>query len=89
MLLELLQKFDVYRRPQRFEDYIAACEMIARGRQQLQEQGYPQGAYLRAAAQEAKAVDVKGLVERGLSGQALGEALKAERLAALERFTQA
>lgn len=88
-LLELLQKFDVYRRPQRFEDYITACEMIARGRQLLQEQGYPQGAYLRVAAQAAKAVDVKGLVERGLTGQALGEALKAERLAALERFTQA
>ncbi len=27
-LLELLQSFDVYRRPQRFEEFIAACEMV-------------------------------------------------------------
>ncbi|MFK3771805.1 multifunctional CCA tRNA nucleotidyl transferase/2'3'-cyclic phosphodiesterase/2'nucleotidase/phosphatase [Pseudomonas sp. NPDC089406] len=80
-LLEMLQKFDVYRRPQRFEDFIAACEMAARG------SGYPQGEYLRGAAEAARAVDVKPLVEQGLTGQSLGEALKAERLKALEAYT--
>ncbi|QXH51992.1 multifunctional CCA tRNA nucleotidyl transferase/2'3'-cyclic phosphodiesterase/2'nucleotidase/phosphatase [Pseudomonas fakonensis] len=80
-LLEMLQKFDVYRRPQRFEDFIAACEMAALG------PGYPQGEYLRGAAEAARAVDVKPLVEQGLTGQALGEALKGERLKALEAYT--
>ncbi|CAM3798595.1 CCA-adding enzyme [Pseudomonas reidholzensis] len=88
-LLELLQKFDVYRRPQRLEDFIAACEMVARGRQALEGDGYPQGDYLRGAAAAAKAVDVKSLVDKGLTGQALGEALKTERLNALQAYTQA
>lgn len=78
-LLEMLQKFDVYRRPQRFEDFIAACEMAASG-------DYPQADYLRGAAAAARAVDVKPLVEAGLTGQGLGEALKGERLKALEAY---
>ncbi|MFJ4349969.1 multifunctional CCA tRNA nucleotidyl transferase/2'3'-cyclic phosphodiesterase/2'nucleotidase/phosphatase [Pseudomonas sp. NPDC089428] len=78
-LLEMLQKFDVYRRPQRFEDFIAACEMATSG-------GYPQADYLRAAAAAARAVDVKPLVESGLTGQGLGEALRCERLKALEAY---
>lgn len=82
-LLEMLHKFDVYRRPQRFEDFIAACEMATLG------SGYPQGEYLRGAAEAARAVDVKPLLETGLTGQGLGEALKAERLKALEAYTSA
>lgn len=34
-LLELLQSFDVYRRPQRFEEFVVSCEMDARGRKGL------------------------------------------------------
>lgn len=85
-LLELLQKFDVYRRPQRFDDFINACEMDARGRLGLEQRAYPQADYLRGAAAAARAVDVKPLVERGLTGQALGEALKGERLKALKAY---
>jgi len=82
-LLELLQKFDVYRRPQRFEDFVAVCQMAALGDGK---QGYPQADYLRGAATAARAVEVKPLVQAGLIGQALGEALKAERLKALEAY---
>ncbi|MNC21215.1 Multifunctional CCA protein [compost metagenome] len=82
-LLELLQKFDVYRRPQRFEDFLIACEMTALGEGKA---GYPQADYLRGAAAAARAVDVKPLVQAGLTGQALGEALKGERLKALEAY---
>lgn len=83
VLLELLQKFDVYRRPQRFEDFLIACEMTALGEGKS---GYPQADYLRGAAAAARAVDVKPLVQAGLTGQALGEALKSERLKALEAY---
>ncbi|SEQ66864.1 tRNA nucleotidyltransferase (CCA-adding enzyme) [Azotobacter beijerinckii] len=85
-LLELLQHFDVYRRPQRFEEFIAACEMDARGRLDLEGRDYPQAAYLRGAAAAARAVDVKPLLERGLQGAALGEALKHERQRALKTY---
>ncbi|MNH04920.1 Multifunctional CCA protein [compost metagenome] len=85
-LLELLQRFDVYRRPQRFEEFIAACEMDARGRKGLEQRDYPQADYLRGAAAAARAVQVQPLVQSGLTGQALGEALKVERLKALQTY---
>jgi len=85
-LLELLQSFDVYRRPQRFEEFIAACEMDARGRLGLEQRDYPQAAYLRGAAEAARAVTVQPLIEQGYKGAELGEALKRERLKALQAY---
>ncbi|MBF8780642.1 multifunctional CCA addition/repair protein [Pseudomonas fulva] len=88
-LLELLQTFDIYRRPQRFEDFLAVCEMDAYAEQAPGPWDYPEGAYLRGAAAMAKSVQAKALVELGLKGQALGEALRARRLKALEAYVQA
>jgi len=85
-LLELLQSFDIYRRPQRFEEFIAACEMDARGRKGLEQRSYPQADYLRGAAQAARAVAVQPLLEQGFKGPVLGEALKRERLKALKTY---
>ena len=85
-LLELLQSFDIYRRPQRFEEFIASCEMDARGRKGLEQRSYPQAGYLRGAAKAARAVAVQPLLEQGFKGPKLGEALKRERLKALKIY---
>ncbi|MBT2339187.1 MULTISPECIES: multifunctional CCA addition/repair protein [Pseudomonas] len=85
-LLELLQSFDVYRRPQRFEEFIAACEMDARGRKGLEARSYPQADYLRGAAAVARGVAVQPLLEKGFKGPELGEAIKRERLRALKGY---
>ncbi|MBX8514550.1 multifunctional CCA addition/repair protein [Pseudomonas cichorii] len=85
-LLELLHSFDVYRRPQRFEEFIVACEMDARGRDGFEARNYPQADYLRGAAHAARTVAVQPLVEKGLKGQDLGNALKNERLDALKVY---
>lgn len=79
-LLDLLQSFDVYRRPQRFEEFIVACEMDARGRKGFEDRIYPQAQYLRGAAEAARQVAVQPLLDKGYQGQELGEALKRERL---------
>lgn len=88
-LLELLQAFDVYRRPQRFEEFIAASEMDARGRHGLENRAYPQADYLRGAARAAREVAVQPLLEKGFKGAELGEALKRERLKALKAYKEA
>lgn len=85
-LLGLLQSFDVYRRPQRFEEFLAACEMDARGRLGFEDRAYPQAAYLHGAMQAARAVAVQPLLAQGLQGAELGEALKRERLQALKAY---
>ena len=85
-VLELLHSFDVYRRPQRFEEFIAACEMDARGRHGFEQRSYPQAQYLRGAAEAARAVSVQPLLEKGLQGQELGNGLKNARLDALKVY---
>lgn len=87
-LLELLQRFDVFRRPQRFAEFIAACEMDARGRHGLEQRDYPQAAYLLGAAETARQVPVKPLLEQGFKGAELGEALNRERLLALKAYKE-
>lgn len=85
-LAELLQRFDVYRRPERFEAFIAASEMDSRGRLGLEDRDYPQADYLRGAMQAARGVSVQPLLEKGLKGTELGEALSRERLNALKNY---
>ncbi|WP_040259802.1 multifunctional CCA addition/repair protein [Pseudomonas massiliensis] len=82
-LFDLLQAFDIYRRPQRFAEFIDTCENAALC---IGQETFEPGAFLRDAAATARDVAVKPLLEAGLTGQALGEALKKARLAALEAY---
>src|SRR5690606_24473440 len=40
-LLKLFKAFDIYRRPERFEQFLGACEADARGRTGLEQRAYP------------------------------------------------
>lgn len=85
-LLKLLLRLDCLRRPARLVDFINACEMDARGRLGFTEREYPQADFLREAAECIRRVDVQPLLERGLKGAELGEALYRERLGALKVY---
>lgn len=85
-LLKLLQSFDAYRRPQRFAEFVTACEMDARGRLGFEQRDYPQASYLLGAANAARAVPVQPLLEQGFKGAELGAALQRERLQALKAY---
>ncbi len=63
--------------------------MDARGRLGLEERAYPQAEYLRGAMPGVRARwTVQPLLERGLKGAELGEALKGERLQALKHYKE-
>ena len=87
-LLKLFKAFDIYRRPERFEQFLGACEADARGRTGLEQRDYPQADYLRAAAETARTADVKALLEQGYQGAELGAALEQERLRLLSNYCQ-
>lgn len=82
-LLALLQHFDIYRRPQRFEHFLAVCDMVA-----APSAIEAASEVLRGAAEAARAVAVQPLLDAGHRGPALGEALRAARLEALSRYLQ-
>ncbi len=82
-VVRLLEGLDAFRRGERFEDFLVACEADARGRLGLAGAPYPQAAWLRAALHAASAIEAAGLAASGLAGAALGEALREERARAI------
>ena len=81
---ELLQGFDVLRRPARFEEFLQACDCAATVRT---DEGEPPLALLRQAAEVLRGVEVQPLVAQGFKGAALGEALKQARIDALAQLS--
>ncbi|HHQ14277.1 MAG TPA: multifunctional CCA addition/repair protein [Chromatiales bacterium] len=84
-VLKLLESLDAFRRPERFEAFLLACEADARGRTGLEDRPYPQADRLRRAREAAAAVTADRLREQGLSGPELGDAIRQTRLSAIER----
>jgi tRNA nucleotidyltransferase (CCA-adding enzyme) len=62
-IVKLLESLDAFRRPDRFELFLAACEADARGRTGLEKRDYPQSERLRAALAAARAVDAAAVAE--------------------------
>jgi tRNA nucleotidyltransferase (CCA-adding enzyme) len=56
-VVKLLERCDLFRRPERFEEVLAACEADHRGRLGHAERAYPQRELWRVAAAAAMAVD--------------------------------
>lgn len=94
-VVDLLEAIDAFRRPERLEPFLLACEADIRGRfppgtppEQRVPQDWPQGRFLRRAHAAAAAVPARPFVEQGLRGPAVGEAVhqaRAEAVAALPR----
>ena len=87
-VLKLLEATDAFRRPERFEEMLEACEADARGRTGLEAQPYPQREYLRRALAAAGAVSLDEGERQGLKGAAIGEKIREKRLAAIKGLAQ-
>jgi len=83
IVLETLQNLDAFRRPQRFEQFLLACEADSRGREGFAEQPYPQAEQFRHAFEIAKQVDIAAVLADGFKGVAIGEELQRRRVQAL------
>ena len=83
-VLELLEKLDAFRRPERLQSFLLACEADKRGRLGHADSAYPQADYLRAARAAAAAISAATFVAQGLSGTAIGAAMRQARVNAIE-----
>jgi tRNA nucleotidyltransferase (CCA-adding enzyme) len=59
--VRLLQRLDAFRRPQRFEQVLAACECDARGRTGFEDAPYPQRPWLAQALAAANRIDTAAI----------------------------
>ncbi len=76
---------DAFRQPDRFDQFLIACEADATGRGDCKSIDYAQAGRFRKAYEIAKAVDVAPLIAAGASGEALGQRLHQARVKALEQ----
>jgi tRNA nucleotidyltransferase (CCA-adding enzyme) len=82
-VLKTLESCDALRRPDRFAEFLLACEADARGRQGLEARDYPQRQYFATARAAVAAVALSAEERRGLSGEQIGQLLRKQRLAAV------
>ena len=82
-VLKVLNRVDAFRRPERFENFLLACEADARGRTGFETRPYPQAAYLRAACKAASEIDISDLTSSELSGREIGKEIEIRRRRAI------
>jgi len=85
--LRLMERCDAWRRPERFEQLLWACECDARGRLGLEDRPYPQRELLLKDLRAVQAVDLATVsaaaLAEGRKGPEIGRAVQRARLAAL------
>jgi tRNA nucleotidyltransferase (CCA-adding enzyme) len=86
--LRTLESCDALRRPERFADFLLACEADKRGRAGLEDRPYPQREFFTRARDAAAAVVMNDEERAGLSGEQIGQALRKRRMAAIEALKQ-
>jgi tRNA nucleotidyltransferase (CCA-adding enzyme) len=82
-VLGLFEQLDAFRRSERLEQFLLACEADKRGRLGLEESDYPQAQFLRSAFAAAKSVASQAFIDQGLTGTAVGEAIRDARVQAI------
>ncbi|MEK8018478.1 MAG: multifunctional CCA addition/repair protein [Candidatus Parabeggiatoa sp.] len=84
-LLNTLQSLDAFRRPQRFEQFLKACEADSRGRSGFADQPYPQADQFRHAFEVVLKVEVASILAEGFKGVEIREELQRRRVQALTK----
>jgi tRNA nucleotidyltransferase (CCA-adding enzyme) len=74
-----------FRRPDRFRQFVLACEADARGRKGLEDRDYPQGARLREAYERVAGRQARCEARAGLEGSAIAERIAPSANRSLER----
>ncbi|OMH32768.1 multifunctional CCA addition/repair protein [Motiliproteus sp. MSK22-1] len=87
-VMRLLEAVDAIRRPERLAFFSQACEADAKGRKGLENQPYPQAAFLRACNEAARGVEITSLIQQGYEAKGLAEQIRRKRIAAIASYTR-
>jgi tRNA nucleotidyltransferase (CCA-adding enzyme) len=85
-ILKVLERTDAFRRRERFDKFLLACEADSRGRTGFEQRPYPQAAWLRQALDAAAEVSARDVLREGMEGAQIGDALRRKRLQVLSRL---
>ncbi len=87
-VVRLLERCDAFRKPERFEQVLLACECDARGRLGLAQAAYPQRMRLLAALSAAQGIATNSIAAQamatGANGEKVGQMVHLARVAAVQ-----
>ncbi len=79
-LVKLFDKADLWRKPERLEQLLLACEADIKGRTGLEQMPYPQADYIRHCFTLAQGVEIKPIIEAGFKGAEIKAELQKRRV---------
>jgi len=85
-ILRVLQKTDAFRRPERFEKFLLACEADARGRTGFESSPYPQADYFRGAFAAVQNIVMDDLTGGDRDGPSIGMEVSKRREERLQQY---
>lgn len=88
-ILKVLEATDAFRKPERFEQLLLACEADAKGRLGFEERPYPQANIFRKALNVCQQVDVQTIISAGFEGIHIREETHRQRVHAIQQMRMA
>jgi tRNA nucleotidyltransferase (CCA-adding enzyme) len=82
-VVRTLAQLDAWRKPERFEKFLLACEADARGRPGYENRDFPQGRFFRQALEASRDIDIAALREKGYENQQLADKINEQRITAV------
>ncbi len=83
-VVDLLSRLDAFRRPERFEYFLLACEADAKGRSGYENSSDEKTQRFRRFFKVAQQVNTADIVAQGFKGVAIAEQLRIKRIAAIK-----
>ncbi len=84
-LLKQLERLDAFRRPERLEQFLLACEADSRGRPGFEDLLFEQPDIFRRAYHAALQIHAREVIAEGFIGKAVGEELHRRRISAIKQ----
>ena len=85
-VLKLFNTLDVWRKPNRFKDFLLACEADSKGRLGFEDREYPQFQLAMQYFEGANKVDVQQVIRDGFEKQAIRDELNKRRILEIKRI---
>ena len=85
-ILKVLERSDAFRRRERFEKFLLACEADARGRTGFEDKPYPQAAFLSRALAVAETISAADVMAEGAEGPEISAQLRRKRETAIADY---
>lgn len=85
-IVDLFSSLDAYRRPERYEEFVLACEADSRGRLGFEDELPYQSALCRDFFKVVQEVDVRQIIQAGYTGAQVSEQLRLARIKALANY---